>query len=231
VASVLKRITSILTTPYSTINIATMSNNNPMVYANLPGRGIACSNNTDIGIVKNDAYTAFPNTSEQYKRKMPAGQLLTWYNGVLYVASGGDIYYSDPHAYGVIDTRNKKKRFKGYITLMVAVDDGLYISDSYDTFFYQGKDPHNMTAKLVADYPAIYGMYTTVERRLVGSRDPIQGNVVYWQSSKGVCMGTEGGNFVNLIIQKYKLSSIPKKGTAFFRNNNGIPQFISVGII
>jgi hypothetical protein len=229
-ASVLKRITSVSTTPYTTITIVTMSNNSPMVYANLPGRGIACSNDTNIGIVKNNTYTAFPTTSEQYKRKMPAGQLLTWYNGVLYVAKGGDIYYSDPQNYGVMDTRNKKKRFKGYITLMVAVDDGIYISDSYDTFFYQGKDPHNMTAKLVADYPAIYGIYDTVERRLVGDGST-QGVIAYWQSAEGVCMGTSNGNFINLTIQKHKLSSIPKKGTALFRNNNGIPQFIGVGII
>jgi hypothetical protein len=229
-ASVLRRITSTATTPYTTVAISTMSNNDPMVYAKLPGRGIACSNGIDIGIVKDDAYTAFSSTSEQYQRKMPAGQILTWFNGTLFVARGGEIYYSDPMNYGVMDTRNKKKRLKGYVTLMVAVDDGLFISDSYDTLFYQGATPHTMTAKHVADYPAIYGMNTTVERRLVGDGS-LQGNVAYWMSSKGVCMGTSGGVFVNLAIEKYELSDVPLKGAAFFRNNNGIPQFISAGII
>ena len=229
-ASALKRITSTATTPYTTITIATMSNNSPMVYAKLPGIGIACSNGTDIGVVKNNAYTAFPNATEQYQRKMPAGHILTLFNGTLFVARGGEIYYSEPMNYGIMDTRNKKKRLKGHITLMVAVDDGMYISDSYDTFFYQGATPHTMTAKLVADYPAIAGINTTVERRLVGDGS-LTGTVAYWQSTKGVCMGTAGGVFVNMTIEKHLLSGSPVKGTAFFRNNNGIPQFIAEGII
>ena len=198
----LRRITSIATTPYTTISIATLSNSNPVVYASLPGRGIAVSNGYDIGIVKDDRYTAFSTPEMQYKRKMPGGQILTLHSGTLYVAKGNEIYYSDPHAYGIIDTRNKKKRFKGYITMMVSVDDGLYIADGIDTFFYAGTSPHEMTVKLVADYPAIYGMSATVERRLVGDGS-IQGAVAYWLSSKGVCMGTSGGNFVNLTIERY----------------------------
>jgi hypothetical protein len=227
-ASELKRVTSVLTTPYTTVTIATMSNDNDMVYENLPGRGIVCSNGVDIGIVNNDIFTPFPHPNEQYKRAMPAGQGLTYFNSTLYVSKGSEQYFSDPQAYGIIDTRNKKRRFRGYITLQIAVDDGMYISDSYDTFFYQGLTPHEYTVTQVADYPAIYGMSATVERRLVGDGS-MQGTVVYWLSSKGVCMGTSGGKFFNLTIGKYGLSNIPYRGCAYFRNNNGIPQFIAEG--
>jgi hypothetical protein len=223
-ASVLKRLNS----DYSATTIATMSNNDHMVYAKVPGRGIACSNGTDIGLYYNGAYTAFPAITTQYKRKVPGGQLLTWYNGTLYIARGSDILYSDPQAYGIMDTRNKKKRFKGYITLMEAVDDGLYISDSYDTFFYKGGQPHDMQTSLVADYPAIYGMSAKVERKLVESGE--EGSVVYWLSTKGICIGKSGGKFANETIDKYEISDVPTSGTACFRNNNGIPQFIAPGI-
>jgi hypothetical protein len=228
--STLRRVTSVLTTPYTTVEIATMSNDEHMVYESIPGRGIVVSNGTDIGIVLNDVYTPFTDPSEQYKRKMPGGQILAWHGNVLYVARGSYIYHSDPESPGIIDYRNEKEELEGYISLMVPVDDGMYISDSYDTLFYHGATPHDMVSKVVADYPAIYGMNVTVERQFTLD-GTTQGTIAYWMSSKGVCMGTKGGEFVNRTIQKYSLSSIPQKGTAFFRNNNGIPQFIGVGII
>jgi hypothetical protein len=223
--SVLKQLKA----DYTTMIIATMNSDGAMVYENIPGIGIAISNGTDIGIVKNYNYTAFTNPLTQYKRAIPAGQILAWYNGVLYVASGSDVYYSDAFNYGIMDTRNKKKRLKSYVTMIQSVDDGMYVSDSDNTFFWSGTTPHNFSVKVMADYPAIYGMSDKVEKQLVG--DGSIGITAFWMSKKGMCSGTASGQFTNLTLKKYSITSVPQKGTAFFRYNNGIPQFIAVGQI
>lgn len=218
--------------------IATMSNSNPMVYTNIPGRGTVCSNNTDIGIVNEDSFSGFTNPAVQYKRAMPAGHILAYYRGVLYVARGSDIYYSDAHAYGVIDIRNKKKRMKSYVTMIMPVDDGMFVSDSDDTYFWTGSTPHNFTTVKIADYPAIYGINVNVEEQIakVGVsaefRSSSDGYPVFWESTKGTCAGKNGGAFQNLTIDKYaNASGTPSNGCALFRYNNGIPQFIAVGNI
>ncbi len=239
--SVLKKLASALT---SGTTLLSLTSNNTMDYST--GAGMTFfTNRFDIGYYKDSVAQlfAFPATPTgmsgdgtyrygyeiKYYEVMPAGQLIEHFNGHLYVAKGSEMYCSLPMGFQLFDTRNKKKRFKGYIKLMASVDDGMFVSDSTSIYWLSGGRPEDLTMRKVADYPAIQGAYIQGERSVAG--DGIKEKIVYFLTTKGIGVGTSGGSFTNVTYRKYQLSGTPQYGSALLRESNGIPQFIAVGII
>jgi hypothetical protein len=88
---------------------------------------------------------------------MNPGHLIEWFNGRLHVARGSEIWHSDAVYPGSTDERKNFKQLGGYISMMRAVKDGVYVSNSKETYFMAGLDPSEASLVKVADYPAILG--------------------------------------------------------------------------
>ena len=216
--------------------VANLSSNATMRYVEVVNK-IFCTNGVDIGYLNKDtmSYSTFTVPSKTYKRTMPAGQLIEWYNGRLYVASGSKLYISDPLYPEAVDIRKGFLRFKGYITLLQAVDDGIYVADGTQSFI-DGAQPEKFENKFVADYNAIIGTSVLVDPGFVGGYvdglfgfTPKTGTMAMWLSEKGICIGLEKGQFYNLTQEKYTMDSV-LYGAALFKLTNGLPQYIAVGV-
>ena len=131
----------------------------------------------------------------------PIGHLVAVLSGRICVAQDEVVWYSEPFAHSWFDYARNYIQF-GTRTLMLApVEDGMYVSDSEDTYFLEGLDPMAMRQRKVADYPAI--PYTVVEApgyRLLDGR--ILSRVQLWWSRNGACLGAPGGKFINLTERK-----------------------------
>ncbi|KJU85660.1 hypothetical protein MBAV_002146 [Candidatus Magnetobacterium bavaricum] len=57
----------------------------------------------------------------------PPGQLLEFYRGRVYVASGNVVYYSLPNSYELFRVGSDYLPFESDVTMLAAVDDGLYV--------------------------------------------------------------------------------------------------------
>lgn len=172
-----------------------------------PADDIFLTNSSVIGYIRSGIYYDFTAPTETYKSLMKPGHLIEWFNGRLYVARGGDVWFSDPVYPGSTDERKNFKRLGGYISLMRAVKDGIYVSNGKETYFMGGLDPGEATLVKVADYPAILGSDVKIDgERIGGLRDPSV-RAVLWLSPVGICAGLDGGQFINLTSSFYRPES------------------------
>jgi hypothetical protein len=162
-----------------------------MSYVGVQDR-IYYTNSSVIAYVKDGVSYEFPEPNQTFKSRMKAGQLIEWFNGRLYVARGGVLWYSDSMYPGVTDERRNFKNLGGYITMLRAVIDGLYVSNGRKTFFLPGLDPGEMSLQEVSDEPVIFGTDMKVDGSAVGRNVP-PGPVVLWLSESGVSVGLPEG--------------------------------------
>ena len=67
---------------------------------------------------------------------------------------GDTIFYSDSMMLHHFDVRRNYHQFNGYISMIKAVSDGVYVSDSKNTYFLAGRDFAKSRLDKVADYMA-----------------------------------------------------------------------------
>jgi hypothetical protein len=118
---------------------------------------------------------------------------------------------------------------KDEVTMMKAVDDGMYVSigdirDRSSIIFLQGNTPGDMASREVASYGAIEGSAVKTKSAYVGNGDV--GKKVIWTSRKGLCLGENGGRFTNLTVARYEVTQ-NRYGAGQFRITNGVPQYIA----
>lgn len=126
--------------------------------------------------------------SSQLLTNMPAGQLVEYYNGRMYVAVGNILYYSEPLRYGSQDAAHGFVMFPERITLLKAVNDGLYLS-SDGTYFLSGTPEKDKLSLIpIVPYKAVEGTACNV---------PNTHNVM-WLADRGIMVGANGGKVKNV---------------------------------
>jgi len=123
----------------------------------------------------------------QFNSPPPPGQLLTYLNGIIYIASGSMVWHTDPLNYNLADNVGSFFMHPQRVTLLAAVPDGLYIS-AERTYFYSGVGTEDVRRREVLPYKAVEGAVTQV----VDSTD------VMWFSERGFVRGAVGGQVKNL---------------------------------
>lgn len=144
----------------------------------------------------------------QHLSPAPAGQLVAYWRGRLWVADGAILYYSEPHAYELFDLRHYVE-FPGPITLLAPIDEqtggGLFIAASEQTGFLGGASPEEATYTPLLDYGAILGTLQYVEGTLFGDGDLGGRMVPMWASTAGICVGLPDGSVRNITEGRYSM--------------------------
>lgn len=161
----------------------------------------------------------------RFKDQMPAGHLMGYHRGRLYVAVNKVVYFSDPYNPGLTDVTKNFIMFPERVTLIAPVEQGIFFSDEKKTYYMNGTDPDDAAMRKVADYPAMENTGTEIEPGALA--DGVSGETWMWSSKKGVCVGLEGGEFKNLTENKYALRT-GDIGAALFRQRNGINQYLGI---
>ncbi|MGB9592347.1 MAG: hypothetical protein ACPL1K_07505, partial [Candidatus Kryptoniota bacterium] len=110
------------------------------------------TNNEVIGFIENGKAYPFPEVDkeeEPFKRRMVGGHLIEYYNGRLYVAQESSIFYSDAMRFTVMDVRKNFILMSGYITMLKAVSNGIYVGAGEKTYFLSGLDPNDFTLRQI----------------------------------------------------------------------------------
>ncbi len=218
-----------LLTDYTSTTIRSSVSTLPMSYVDV-NEQVYYANASVIGYVDHlGVGQVFADPGIKYKQAPQPGQHIEYYNGRIYIARNETLWYTDAFAFGRVDLRTNAIPFKDEITMLRAVDDGLYVSigdinDRSSVIFLKGSTPEEFVTKEIADYGAIEGTDVQAKGQFVGKG--IEGKVVIWSSRKGICLGANGGNFQNLTVNRYKITR-NRYGAGLFRLQNGLPQYIA----
>ena len=172
-----------------------------------------------VGYINADTATSypFPDPGQTFKIKMVGGQILEFYNSRLYAANGSNLFFSDATIPTRMDTRKNAIAFPSRITMVKAVDDGLYV------YFLSVSDTlTEFVQRKILDVPTIEGMSVTA-----GIKGKVQKKTVYWMTESGIYGGFNSGE---VFIQQKGLFSIKGlvSGTAIIKDGT-YQQLLMIG--
>lgn len=159
-------------------------------------------------------------------RAAPAGKVVGAYNGRAYVAQGRFLWFSLPLEYELFNA------ISGYVDLLddirtfAPVSDGIFVGTESRTLFLSGADPDAFVVRQVAKHGTILGTEQRVPgfRVLDGSR---QGVHWMWLSKSGVCLGSDGGGFVELTAGRYRPPSGATEGASLLKIRGESAQLVT----
>jgi hypothetical protein len=191
-----------------------------MSYVNFNDR-IYYSNGSQIGYL-DGTDNALMLPEREFKESLPAGQFIDVFKGCLYAAKDDTLYISDPLC-DYYDIRSGYRRFKEKITMLRAVDEGIYISDDR-IWFIKGKGNDEFERDEV--YPSRAISYTDVRVSGKYIDDGVEGDVALWTGENGICLGDNGGKVVNLTDARYTFTSTGQ-GAGFIREKSSVRHYIN----
>lgn len=160
----------------------------------------------------------------QFMVNAPAGQVIAYHGGRLYIAEGQYLWYSQPFEYGLFDARFGFIGMKAEIRTIAPNSNGLFVGTSDETYWLAGTDPTQFLSSLVSDYGTVLGTEATVPEFQLGQQ-PTQGQKVCWYSAHGLCVGYDDGHVVNTTGGRY-IHTAGREGASLFKVRGGTPQFL-----
>ncbi|MBF0316788.1 MAG: hypothetical protein HQL04_01315 [Nitrospirae bacterium] len=156
----------------------------------------------------------------------PPGQLLCYYRGRLYVASLNTLWYSQPYTYELFDPAQGWLAFDNPITLVAAVEDGIFVATSREVVFLKGTEPERFQLMQVSDCGAVFG---TQAMGVLPGEQGVNGRteVVFWESRMGKCAGLSGGRIQFLTADTYNYEA-GEIGTGVFWQRSGMQFYLSI---
>ncbi|MBF0539698.1 MAG: hypothetical protein HQL03_15765 [Nitrospirae bacterium] len=159
-------------------------------------------------------------------RPPPPGQLLCYYRGRIYVASLNTLWYSQPYAYELFDPAQGWLVFDEPITLLAAVEDGIFVGTSEEVVFVKGTEPERFQMMRLSNCGAVLGTQTM--GTLPGNNTSDTGSeTVFWESRMGKCAGSSGGRLQLLNADRYYYEA-GEIGTGVFWQRDGMQLYLSI---
>lgn len=166
----------------------------------------------------------------QFLSPPPAGHLIAYYKGHMFVAQDDVLYPSEPYAYELFDLR-KFIRLDSKVTMLCALEDrsgdstGFFIGTEKTCGILAGGGPDTFQYIPKTDYGAVPGACTRVDGNLYADGSIGARMLPMWLSDQGVCVGLPGLEVVNLTRSAYTFP-IGAHGAALFMP--GSSRFIAV---
>ena len=161
----------------------------------------------------------------QFLDPIPAGQIIEYYKGKLYIAEGSTLWFSQPHYYGLTRISDDFFNFPSKITICIAVDSGIYVVAD-KTYFITFSKTEEAQIKEVSQNKAVEGTGLLVPGSDLGYE--FEGEVAYWFSEVGPVAGLPNGQLHNLTDDAMAVpDNTDNIGASLYRETNGIRQIIS----
>jgi hypothetical protein len=153
----------------------------------------------------------------QFLQAAPAGQLVTYYRGRLYVAAGDVLYPSAAFGYELFDLREYVP-LDGRITMLAPMTDkeiaadrargsGLFVGTDRSCGVLVGADPSDFQYVPKADYGAIPGALAYVDGALFGDDSLGARALPMWLTTQGLCVGMPDMAIRNLTRSHYTFAA------------------------
>ncbi len=154
------------------------------------------------------------------------GQILRLHKGRLWVARGATIWVTSSSSPHWLFPATGYFQIEENITLLEAVEDGLYIGTNNKTWFLRGNNPEEMTMQQVSSIGAVSGTGLGEFPYDVFAGQAAQVKQCAWLDKEGyICIGKSGGIILRPTKANYCAGNT-LNGVLGFRQYNGLRQFI-----
>lgn len=160
----------------------------------------------------------------QHLRAAPAGQFVDEINGRTLVAKGDTLCFSEPYAPELFDLR-KNFRFAGPITMIAALDSGVYVGTEARVIWLDGAVPEEWRYSERLLYGAVRGAVTKTSRDLVLDGQGTK-RVAVFATRQGICVGEDGGGIINLTNERFAYP-VQDRGAVVVRQHRGLVQCLA----
>lgn len=164
----------------------------------------------------------------QFMSELPAGNLVTLHNAQLCSAVGKDLYYSEPFRFGQTREASNFIRFATDITMLISVDDGVFVGLEDQVVFLRGNTLDDASVTTV-DYD---GVVPGTPVRVSASALPFlelspSERVVVWWSMRGVLIVGQPNGAVRAVREAELSLPEFERGAIIPREENGVQQLVS----
>ena len=177
-------------------------------------------------IYANDTTELTRPLDTQFLQPAPAGQIVAYYRGRLYVASGDTLYASEGYGYEWFDLR-KYLQLDGRITMLAPITDHELFDRSRSSGFFVGTDQScgvliggdstDMQYVPKTSYGAIEGSLAMVDASLLGGADQAgTRELPVWLTTAGVCAGMPEMLVKNFTRSRFTFD-VGSRGAALFQ--------------
>jgi hypothetical protein len=174
---------------------------------------IAASASTFQIVKVSNVATALLRT--QFCQAPPAGHLLEYHNGRIYIASGSVLWHTEALRYGCVHPGRGFLLFPAPITVVKAVSDGLYVCADR-TYFVSGMDTPDFKQREVLPYGGVYDT----------GIDMPNYDAVAWFSHQGLVFGARNAEILNVMQDRVAVSKYGS-GVMQVRERAGLRQIIA----
>lgn len=163
---------------------------------------------------------AGPELRTAYLVPPPLGVALAYFNGRIFIVDAADptvVWYTEATDYGHVNMRKNFYKFGAAVTMIVNVDDGIYVAADQTYFISQaGSAEHSQ--RLVLEAGAVFGSAASIP----DTTDAI------WMSERGAVIGKAGG-VVSVLSGAQVSSGGMIDGAAMVREQDSVRQYVVVG--
>jgi hypothetical protein len=151
----------------------------------------------------------------QFCNVPPAGRLLEYHNGRIYIASGNVLWMTEALRYGCVHPGRGFMLFPKPITVLRAVSDGLFVCSDV-TYFVSGVDTPQFKQREVLPYGGVYDTGISLPNY----------DAVAWWSHEGLVFGARSAEILNVMQDRVAVSKYGS-GTMQVRELNGLRQIVA----
>ncbi len=161
--------------------------------------------------------------------QMPSGHFIEYYRGKMYIAQDNVLWYSKAMYYGACRKATNFFTFAKRITVLIAVDNGVFIVADRTYFLSFEKTAESNLVELSHD-TAVEGTAISVSGMEFGLETEL--DVAFWMGSTGAMLGipagVQGAPLINLTDDTLALKDLTDaKGSSTYKEYNGIKQVVS----
>lgn len=167
----------------------------------------------------------------RYLSAPPYATEIEAYNGRIYLAQGPTLWATELYLYHLVDNTRNFVQFEGDITLVQAVDDGMYVGTTKGLSFLKGTLSQGLQRKILSDTPVIPGSGVLVPADRVhpqARQGPVPKSLAaVFLTSEGWCAGFDGGEVYNLTRDRM-VFPVAQSAAALYREQDGMTTAIAV---
>ena len=156
----------------------------------------------------------------RYLEKPPACSDITYFNGRIYMAVGQNIVATIPFGYELVDMLDFISVDGSEITMLRAVEDGIFVGTQRGITFLKGKDLRDFESTLVRESPVLKGSAVYADGMKVTGRKELVGlNIVLFTTVDSIVAGLPNGELFNFTYDQYRFSGGGQAAAAFIDTN------------